>query len=73
MVTNIQITTNLCVMEYVYCGALNLSNGLCRETSSLFGIFFLALAEPDFLYSYERSLKVSNIEEGKFLVPLDKD
>ena len=59
-------------MEYVYCGALYLSNGLCRGASSLFGILFLALAEPDFLYSYERSLKVSNIEEGKFLVPLEK-
>ena len=72
MVTNIQITTNLCVMEYVYCRALNLSNGLCRGASSLFGIIFLALAEPNFLYSYERSLKVSNIGEGKFLAPLEK-
>ena len=59
-------------MEYVYCGALNLSNGLCREASSLFELIFLALAEPDFLYSYERSLKVSHIEEGKFLAPLEK-
>ena len=72
MVTNIQITTNLCVMEYVYCRMLNLSNGNCRGASSLFGIIFLALAEPCFLYSYERSFKVLNIEEGKFWLHLKK-
>ena len=73
IIANIRIATNLCVTEYVYCRVLNLPNGLCRGTSSLFRIVFFALAESYFPCSYERSLKVLNIGEGEFWLHLKGD